>query len=54
MSNNEEEELYEVEKIVGHAFMNGEDHYKVRWKGFDASDDTWEPASKLECFTHLI
>ena len=35
-----------VDKIVGHRMMPGGDiEFKVNWKGFDDSDDSWEPVS---------
>ena len=38
---------YEVEKIVDHRFRRRRKEYRVRWKGYDAENDTWERASKL-------
>uniref|UniRef100_A0A914HAC9 Chromo domain-containing protein n=1 Tax=Globodera rostochiensis TaxID=31243 RepID=A0A914HAC9_GLORO len=38
-----EEDVFEVEKIVGHKTENGTDYWKVRWVGYEAADDTWEP-----------
>ena len=46
-------ELYEVEAIVDDRTVSGqtEREYKVRWKGYKAADDTWEPSSKV---SHLV
>ncbi|XP_026191007.1 chromodomain Y-like protein [Cyclospora cayetanensis] len=40
-------EEYEVDDIVAHKKERGLDYFKVRWKGFDESDDTWEVESNL-------
>lgn len=38
-----------VLRIVGDKLVNGKLHYNIRWKGYSAKDDTWEPKSKLSC-----
>ncbi|KAH8408997.1 hypothetical protein KR009_004984 [Drosophila setifemur] len=42
-----EEMEYEVEAIVGHKTVHGVQQYKVRWKGYDASSDSW--VTHLNC-----
>lgn len=38
-----------VLKIVGDKKIKGKLHYQIRWKGYSADDDTWEPKSSLSC-----
>jgi hypothetical protein len=42
-----QEPLYEVEEILGHKTINDKSHYLVHWKGYQHSEDTWEPEEHL-------
>ncbi|XP_062861807.1 M-phase phosphoprotein 8 [Trichomycterus rosablanca] len=44
----EEEDVYEVEKIIDMRVEEGEVLYRVRWKNYSSDDDTWEPRTHLE------
>nr|XP_016848122.1 PREDICTED: M-phase phosphoprotein 8 isoform X1 [Anolis carolinensis] len=44
----DEEDVYEVEKILDVKTEGGKILYKVRWKGYPPDDDTWEPEQHLE------
>lgn len=46
-SEEEQEEIYEVKRIVGKKVENGKLFYKVNWKGYESSSDTWEPFGNL-------
>jgi transposase InsO family protein len=37
----------EVERIIGHKFVNNVPYYLVHWKESQHEDDTWEPQGKL-------
>jgi Chromo (CHRromatin Organisation MOdifier) domain/Ubiquitin family len=41
-------ESFEVDKIVGHRKEDGVMKFKVRWKRFTESDDTWEPHASFD------
>lgn len=40
---------YEVEKIINSRIEKGKKVFLIRWKGYSAKDDTWEPLSSLNC-----
>lgn len=41
------EEEYEVEKILARKKVKGQIYYLVKWKGYDTSENTWEPIKNL-------
>ncbi|XP_040844280.1 M-phase phosphoprotein 8-like isoform X2 [Ochotona curzoniae] len=47
-SEEDEEDVFEVEKILDMKTEGGRVLYKVRWKGYASEDDTWEPEVHLE------
>lgn len=34
---------------MAHKFVRGKRLFRIRWKGFKESDDTWEPEATLSC-----
>jgi hypothetical protein len=41
-------------KIVGEQKRKGKIFYRVRWKGYDAEDDTWQTARDLRNAPELL
>merc|ERR1711924_500140 len=44
-----DEAEYEVDRIVDDRVEENEKQYLIRWKGFTAEDDTWEPVTNFDC-----
>ncbi len=42
------EEEFEVQEVLAHCKVKGQDQYFIRWKGFTPYDDSWEPAPNLD------
>ena len=42
-------EVFVVEKIIEHRIKNCTVMFKVKWKGYPDSDNTWEYGDKLNC-----
>ena len=45
---------YEVEAIVAKRRKKGRTEYLVNWKGYEKSDNTWEPTENLHCPEKVI
>ena len=42
-----QEPVYEVEKILDSRLENGQRKYLVKWTGYDPTENTWEPRSSF-------
>ena len=42
-----QEPRYDVHFIMGHKLVKDERHYLIHWKGYQHSEDTWEPEEHL-------
>ncbi|XP_041451361.1 chromobox protein homolog 1-like [Drosophila obscura] len=40
---------YVVHRVEDKRFVNGRTEYFLRWRGYPASENTWEPAENLDC-----
>ena len=43
-----QEGRYKVEQILQHKDINNKCHYLIKWKGYLASENTWEPMKNLD------
>ena len=43
----QEDNVFEVEKILAHRTRNNGKEYLVKWLGYPDSDNTWEPDTNL-------
>lgn len=49
-----DEQEYEVEKVLGKALVDGKEHYLIKWKGYPTSENTWEPTKHLRNAQQMI
>lgn len=51
---NQKESEYEVDRILDKRMRDGIMVYKIQWKGFPASEATWEPVENLQKCKDMI
>lgn len=44
-----DEQVFEVEKVIADKVVHGKRKYKIRWKGCSSKQDTWEKEENLFC-----
>jgi hypothetical protein len=45
----EEEEAFEVEAVIGERTCDGRNQFRIKWKSFASSDSTWEFEEDTNC-----
>ena len=45
---------FEVESLLARKDLAGKPQYRVRWKGYAPTDDTWEPLDNLQAILPLV
>lgn len=45
----ENQNNYEVEKIISKRFKRGTCEYRLKWLGYTSKDNSWEPVAHLDC-----
>lgn len=39
--------IYDIDTILDETLISDKPHYLVKWKGFSATESTWEPIDNL-------
>ena len=50
----QQEQLYEVERILAHSGHGRQQKYFVKWDGYPHEENTWEPINNLQGVRDLI
>ncbi|CAD5229081.1 unnamed protein product [Bursaphelenchus okinawaensis] len=50
----DEEDIFEVDYLMGTKMIKGVRHFHVRWKGYDENHDSWEPEENLEGSMEIV
>lgn len=46
--NSDHDQVFVVSRIIKHKLINNARQFRVRWEGYGAKDDTWEPEHNLK------
>jgi transposase InsO family protein len=47
LSDENQDDVYEVEKILDQQDIDGKTYYLIKWSGYNTSENTWEPETNL-------
>jgi Chromo (CHRromatin Organisation MOdifier) domain len=47
LSDETQNDVYEVEKVLDNQEINSKTHYLIKWLGYNTSENTWEPETNL-------
>jgi len=47
LSDETQDDVYEVEKVLDDQEIDGKTHYLIKWSGYNTSENTWEPETNL-------
>ena len=43
-----EDGMFEIEDIIGYKLVEGQEWVRIKWKGFEVEQSSWEPADYIE------
>jgi hypothetical protein len=52
--NDDTEQEYEVKQILDNKQVSGKPYYLMKWKGYNTSENTWEPIKNLTGCHQLV
>lgn len=46
-SSDDDKRRYNVEKIINDKIMRGKRYFRIKWRGFNSKDNSWEPEENI-------
>ena len=53
-NDDEKQEFFQVEKIHNHKIVKGQKFYLIKWVGYSAKENTWEPIEHLSNVVYMV